>query len=147
MSLRPFIIFIEYLLFINYILIVGSLGSILFYISWFFNTSMFGRRRFAIYECGFRSLGGSYKPFTAQYYILALMFLLFDIELLFLFPWIGSLSFYFMVKSFVLVWIFSSFLIISYFYEILKGSLNWYDGNSQLTLKKKILHYRLLNFK
>jgi NADH-quinone oxidoreductase subunit A len=44
-----------------------------------------GRRKFAIYECGFRATGGSHKPYVAQYYIIALMFLLFDIELLYLF--------------------------------------------------------------
>lgn len=117
----------------------------MFYLSWFFGTKILGRRRFAIYECGFRALSGNYKPFTAQYYILALIFLLFDIELLFMFPWLVTLKFNIIQKSFIIIWIFSFFLIISYLYEILKGSLRWYDGFQQISLKKKLANFRSIN--
>ena len=78
--------FYTYIIIIYYLLVASIIGFILFYISWFFNDKILGRRRFNIYECGFRSLSGSTKPYVAQYYIIALLFLLFDIELLYLFP-------------------------------------------------------------
>lgn len=128
-----------------YLLIASVLGLILFYLSWFFGTRLLGRRRFAIYECGFRSLSGNYKPFTAQYYIIALIFLLFDIELLYMFPFLLILKTSLIQKSFFILWLFSFFLIISYLYEILKGSLKWYDGFNQISLKKKLTQYRYIN--
>ena len=137
--------FIEYLLILSYLIIVCLLGFILFYISWFFSTTILGRRRFAIYECGFRAFSGNYKPFTAQYYIIALIFLLFDIELLYMFPWLLTLKYNILQKSFFILWVFSFFLIISYLYEILKGSLKWYDGSNQIALKRKLNQYRSIN--
>ena len=137
--------FTEYLYFLVYLLIVSILGTILFYLSWFFGSTILGRRRFAIYECGFRSLAGNYKPYASQYYILGLIFLLFDIEILYLFPFILTFNSSLVLKSFVIVWIFSFFLIISYIYEILKGSLKWYDGFNQIALKKKLTQYRYIN--
>ena len=131
-------IFIEYILLICYLFCVLLLGIFLFAISWVFSKGTLGRRRFAIYECGFRALGGSYKPFTVQYFMLAFLFLLFDIELLFIFPWLGVYSGIFTIKSFIVIWFFSLLLVLGFLYEISKGSLGWYSGTLQNLLKKKI---------
>lgn len=121
------------------------MGFILFYASWLLGPRLLGRRRFIIYECGFRSTGGNHKPFVAQYYILALMFLLFDIELLYLFPWLIILKSFILQKSFLIIWCFSFLLFISYLYEIFKGSLRWYEGFSQTSLKKRLQQLRYNN--
>ncbi len=136
---------IEYVPLLIYIVICGLGGLILFYLSWFFNNKVLGRRRFTIYECGFRSLGGNMKPFTAGYYIICLLFLLFDIEFLYLYPFLFTLKSNILQKSFICIWIFSILLIVSYLYEILKGSLKWYDGSQYSNLKKKIKQLRFIN--
>lgn len=136
---------IDYIIILIYLNFIFILGFILFYLSWFFSNKILGRRRFSIYECGFRSFGGNYKPITIQYYILALIFLLFDIELLYLFPWIITINKCIFQISFLSFWIFSFLLLIGYLYEILKGSLKWYDNASQNTLKKKIKKLRYIN--
>ena len=128
-----------------YLFIAGLLGSILFFISWFFGVILWGRRRFSIYECGFRSLSGNYKPFSVQYYILALIFLLFDIELLYMFPWLLIVKTTVLQQAFFIIWLFSFFLLISYLYEIIKGSLRWYDGFHQGAVKKRVRIFRSIN--
>jgi NADH:ubiquinone oxidoreductase subunit 3 (subunit A) len=71
------------------------------------------------------------------------MFLLFDIELLYLFAIV--LKNFILEKVFWIIWIFSFLLIISYLYEILKGSLKWYDGFAQQALKKNLSLLRYFN--
>ncbi|SMO33921.1 NADH-quinone oxidoreductase subunit A [Balnearium lithotrophicum] len=80
--------------------------------------------KFEPYECGIPRI----KPLTGHYfaffYILALVFLLFDLETIFLFPWAVSfreLGVFGVVEAFVFVGI----LLVGFFYAIAKGALRW----------------------
>ena len=82
----------------------------------------------AIYECGFETLGGRWSGFNIRFYTFALIFVVFDVEVVFLFPWaanFGLLSTKF--GSFVLVEmaVFIGILVVGWLYAFRKGDLEW----------------------
>lgn len=76
------------------------------------------------YECGIETVGESWVQFKAQYYIFALVFLVFDVETVFLFPWAISLD---KLPLFAVVEgiIFISILVAGLVYAWRKGMLEW----------------------
>ena len=76
------------------------------------------------YECGFSSFSKPRKPFYVRFYIVGLLFILFDIEISFLFPWLVSFT-EIMPHGYISILAFLTILIIGYVYEWRKGALNW----------------------
>jgi NADH:ubiquinone oxidoreductase subunit 3 (subunit A) len=76
------------------------------------------------YECGIETVGEAWVQFKAQYYIFALVFLVFDVEVVFLFPWALSLK---QLPLFVVVEgiIFITILVAGLVYAWRKGMLEW----------------------
>jgi NADH-quinone oxidoreductase subunit A len=76
------------------------------------------------YECGFEAFEDSRMKFDVRYYLVAILFIIFDLEIAFLFPWavvldeIGMFGFLAMV-------IFLTVLVIGFIYEWKKGALEW----------------------
>ena len=82
----------------------------------------------SIYECGFETLWGTWNQFNFRFYGFALIFVIFDIEVVFLFPWaasFGVLSRQF--GGFVLVEmaVFIAILVVGWLYAWRKGALQW----------------------
>jgi len=76
------------------------------------------------YECGIETVGDSWVQFKVQYYIFALVFLVFDVETVFLFPWavkLGQLGLFAVVEGIVFI----SILIVGLVYTWRKGMLEW----------------------
>jgi NADH-quinone oxidoreductase subunit A len=76
------------------------------------------------YECGIETVGDSWVQFKAQYYILALVFLVFDVETVFLFPWALSLN---QLPIFAVLEgiLFIAILVTGLVYAWRKGMLEW----------------------
>jgi NADH-quinone oxidoreductase subunit A len=76
------------------------------------------------YECGLETVGDSWVQFKAQYYIFALVFLAFDVETVFLFPWALSLK---QLPLFVVLEgvLFIAILVAGLVYAWRKGMLEW----------------------
>jgi NADH:ubiquinone oxidoreductase subunit 3 (subunit A) len=76
------------------------------------------------YECGIETVGDSWVQFKAQYYIFALIFLIFDVETVFLFPWALSLK---QLPLFVVLEgvLFIAILVAGLVYAWRKGMLEW----------------------
>ena len=76
------------------------------------------------YECGFDHFGDARMKFDVRYYLIAILFIIFDLEIAFLFPWavslgsIGALGFWSMM-------IFLFILTVGFIYEWKKGALDW----------------------
>ena len=76
------------------------------------------------YECGFEAFEDARMKFDVRYYLVAILFILFDLEIAFLFPWavvlheIGTFGFLAMV-------IFLAILVVGFVYEWKKGALEW----------------------
>ena len=76
------------------------------------------------YECGFEAFEDSRMRFDVRYYLVAILFIIFDLEIAFLFPWavvLDSIGLF----GFVAMMIFLSILVIGFIYEWKKGALEW----------------------
>ena len=76
------------------------------------------------YECGFEAFDDARMKFDVRYYLVAILFILFDLEIAFLFPWAVALQDVGMT-GFVAVVIFLAILVIGFAYEWKKGALDW----------------------
>ncbi len=80
--------------------------------------------KISAYECGFEAFEDARMKFDVRYYLVAILFILFDLEIAFLFPWavvlgeIGALGFWSMM-------LFLLILVIGFVYEWRKGALQW----------------------
>lgn len=107
------------------------------------------------YECGEEPTGNAWLPFNSRFYVIALIFLLFDVEMVFIFPWatvfgsheINAIDHRWGLFSLVEMFLFLGILIAGLIYVWVKGDLNWIkptpimptvDTNIPLDLYKKI---------
>ena len=80
--------------------------------------------KLSAYECGFEAFGDSRMEFDVRFYLVAILFIIFDLEIAFLFPWaislgnLGTLGFWSMM-------IFLFVLTVGFVYEWKKGALDW----------------------
>ena len=82
----------------------------------------------SIYECGFETLSGTWERFNFRFYTFALIFVIFDIEVVFLFPWaasFGLLSQQFGAFVLVEMAVFIAILLVGWLYAWRKGALEW----------------------
>jgi NADH-quinone oxidoreductase subunit A len=76
------------------------------------------------YECGVETEGDSWVQFNFRYYLVALVFVVFDVEVIFLYAWAvayGSI----LVPGFAAVMVFLAILVLGYLYDWRKGGLEW----------------------
>lgn len=76
------------------------------------------------YECGEDPIGDAWIRFPISFYLIALIFVLFDVEVAFLFPWVLSLS-RLGLMAFIEMLIFLSILFLGWLYAFKKGDLKW----------------------
>ena len=80
--------------------------------------------KLSAYECGFNAFDDSRMKFDVRYYLVAILFIIFDLEVAFLFPWavsFGSLGWF----GFWSMMIFLGVLTVGFIYEWKKGALEW----------------------
>jgi NADH-quinone oxidoreductase subunit A len=76
------------------------------------------------YECGFEAFEDARMKFDVRYYLVAILFILFDLEIAFLFPWaavINDIGF----AGFVSMMVFLAILVVGFVYEWMTGALEW----------------------
>ena len=76
------------------------------------------------YECGFEAFEDARMKFDVRYYLVAILFILFDLEIAFLFPWatvINDIGF----AGFAAMMVFLGILTVGFVYEWMKGALEW----------------------
>ena len=76
------------------------------------------------YECGFEAFENARMKFDVRYYLVAILFIIFDLEIAFLFPWAVVLENIGMV-GFVAMFVFLGILVVGFIYEWKKGALEW----------------------
>ncbi len=80
--------------------------------------------KLSAYECGFDAFGDARSKFDVRYYLVAILFIIFDLEVAFLFPWAVSLG-KIGVYGFWSMMVFLFVLTIGFVYEWKKGALEW----------------------
>ena len=76
------------------------------------------------YECGFEAFEDARMKFDVRYYLIAILFILFDLEIAFLFPWavvLPEIGFF----GFASMMVFLAILVVGFIYEWKKGALEW----------------------
>jgi len=76
------------------------------------------------YECGFEAFESAHMKFDVRYYLVAILFIIFDLEIAFLFPWAIVLD-EIGLFGYVAMLIFLGILVIGFIYEWKKGALEW----------------------
>ena len=85
------------------------------------------RRKNMPFECGVEPHGDAKHRFSVRFYLVAILFLLFDVEALFFYPWAVVYKKYLSINEFILfeMAIFVLILLVGYFYVLGKGALEW----------------------
>ena len=114
----------EYLPVLFFFLIAFAISVIMVVASWLVAPQRPDSEKLSPYECGFEAFEDARMKFDVRYYLVAILFILFDLEIAFLFPWaivlddIGVFGFLAMVV-FLLV------LVVGFIYEWMRGALEW----------------------
>ena len=114
----------DYLSIIIFLFIALGLSVGFIVLNFLFSPKNPDPEKLSAYECGFEAFGDSRMEFDVRFYLVAILFIIFDLEIAFLFPWaislgnIGPLGFWSMM-------IFLLILAIGFIYEWKKGALDW----------------------
>ena len=80
------------------------------------------------YECGMLPIGGAQPRFAVKFYLVAMLFILFDLEVVFMYPWAIAYRDFIAAKGPIILWSMFSFIglvTVGYVYAIKKGVLDW----------------------
>ena len=115
---------VDYILILIFILIGAGMAIAMYLLSKILSPSSPDSEKLSAYECGFEAFDDSRMEFDVRFYLVAILFIIFDLEIAFLFPWaislgsIGALGFWSMM-------IFLAVLTVGFIYEWKKGALEW----------------------
>tara|TARA_B100000029_G_scaffold447031_1_gene468539 strand:- start:705 stop:1073 length:369 start_codon:yes stop_codon:yes gene_type:complete len=104
------------------IAIILSFGFIV--VNFLFSPKKPDPEKLSTYECGFEPFSDSRMEFDVRFYLVAILFIIFDLEIAFLFPWaisLGQIGF----LGFISMMIFLLILTVGFVYEWKKGALDW----------------------
>ena len=114
----------NYLPVLIFLAIAGGLGVMLLLLGFLLGPQRPDSEKLSPYECGFEAFEDSRMKFDVRYYLVAILFIIFDLEIAFFFPWAVSLD---KVGLFGLasMGVFLFLLTIGFIYEWKKGALEW----------------------
>lgn len=115
---------IEYSTILVFVLFSTLLSVVLPAASYVLGIKQTDSEKFSVYECGFDPFGDSRKKFEVRFFLVAILFIIFDLEVSFLFPWAVSLSQLNLFGFWSMV-VFLGVLTIGFVYEWKKGALEW----------------------
>jgi NADH-quinone oxidoreductase subunit A len=107
-----------------YFIISCVLSAVFFILSYIVASQNGGVNKLSAYECGFDPFDDARSTFDVRFYLVAILFIIFDLEVVFLFPWcvvISGLPLFAFWSMFVFLFI----LTIGFVYEWKKGALEW----------------------
>ena len=115
---------IEYLGILIYFIVASGLALLILGLAFVFAVQKEDPQKVSAYECGFDPFDDARSNFDVQFYLVAILFIIFDLEVTFLFPWALTLNkvTYF---GFWSMMIFLLILTIGFIYEWRKGALDW----------------------
>jgi NADH-quinone oxidoreductase subunit A len=101
-----------------------ALGVVLVGLGFLFGPHRPDAEKLSAYECGFEAFSESRMKFDVRYYLVAILFIVFDLEIAFLFPWAVSLDATGML-GLAAMGVFLLILVVGFVYEWKKGALEW----------------------
>jgi NADH-quinone oxidoreductase subunit A len=104
--------------------VAGALGTLLLALGFLFGPSRPDPEKLSAYECGFEAFEDTRMKFDVRYYLVAILFIVFDLEIAFLFPWAVALDSVGVV-ALAAMGVFLLVLVVGFIYEWKKGALEW----------------------
>ena len=114
----------QYLPVLLFILVGASIGILPLALGYLLGPNRPDAAKNSPYECGFEAFEDARMKFDVRYYLVAILFILFDLEIAFLLPWAVSLQ-EVGLAGFTAVVIFLAILVVGFAYEWKKGALDW----------------------
>ena len=114
----------EYLPILIFLVVAGGLGVLLLALGFAFGPRRPDPQKLSPYECGFEAFEDSRMKFDVRYYLVAILFIVFDLEIAFLFPWAVALD-SIGVVGLAAMGVFLLVLVVGFVYEWKKGALEW----------------------
>lgn len=104
-----------------------ALGAIILVVSEFLGPRVFHPRKNEPFECGVPPHGDTKRRFSVRFYLVAILFLMFDVEVIFFFPWAVVFREFIQVSPFILweMLFFVGVLLVGYIYVLRRGALQW----------------------
>ncbi len=114
----------NYLPILIFLVVSLGLGCVLFVIGYFLGPNRPDSEKESPYECGFAAFEDARMQFDVRYYLVAILFIIFDLEIAFLFPWAVALESIGMAGFWAMM-IFLAVLVVGFIYEWRRGALEW----------------------
>ena len=114
----------NYLPVLLFLIVASGLGIVLLAVGKLLGPHKPNQQKLSPYECGFEAFEDNRMKFDIRYYLVAILFIIFDLEIAFLFPWaisLGNIG----LLGFSSMMIFLFILTIGFIYEWKKGALDW----------------------
>jgi NADH-quinone oxidoreductase subunit A len=117
----------DYIPILIMMLIAAALGCVVMVASWLLGPKLPTARKSTPFECGVPPVGDTKHRISVRFYLVAILFLLFDVEAIFFFPWAVVFKKYLAINTFILMEmaVFVGVLLVGYFYVLRKGALEW----------------------
>jgi len=115
---------IDYLPIIITAIVAGGFVTLTMFVTHFLGPKRKNKLKLETFECGIESHGNARIPFSVKYFLAAILFVLFDVEVIFLYPWavdfksLGTAGFWEMIS-------YMAVILIGFFYILKKGALKW----------------------
>ena len=114
----------DYLPIVLFLIIAFGLSCVFVVVNYILSPKKPDPEKLSAYECGFEPFEDSRMEFDVRFYLVAILFIIFDLEIAFLFPWaisLGSIG----LLGFISMMIFLLILTVGFVYEWKKGALDW----------------------
>ncbi len=114
----------NYLPILIFLMVTTVMGAAFIILGWLLGPSRPDAEKNSPYECGFEAFEDSRMKFDVRYYLVAILFIIFDLEIAFMFPWAVALD-SIGVFGLLAMGLFLGVLVIGFIYEWKKGALEW----------------------
>lgn len=114
----------NYLPVLVFIVIAAVIGAVFLVLGFVMGPNRPDAQKGSAYECGFEAFEDARMKFDVRYYLIAILFIIFDLEIAFLFPWAVVLEKIGMA-GYLAMLVFLGLLVVGFIYEWKKGALEW----------------------
>ncbi|MBW2651879.1 MAG: NADH-quinone oxidoreductase subunit A [Deltaproteobacteria bacterium] len=118
---------IEYLPILIFLTLAMLFGGVVILLSSVFGRKTSTREKLMTYECGLDPIGNARKRFSVKFFIIAMLFIVFDVEAVFLYPWAIVFKQFNQFRAFIFIemLVFIGILLVGFIYVWKKGALEW----------------------
>jgi NADH-quinone oxidoreductase subunit A len=108
---------------IQSLVVLGFVITVMILTHWM-GPKRFSRAKLENFECGIEGMGNARSPFSVKYFLIAILFVLFDVEVIFMYPW--AVNFKNLGKEgFIDMLLFILLVLTGFIYILLKGAFKW----------------------